>query len=207
MTVKTLPLGTLATNCYIVSDDEGNAVAIDVGGDNPQEVESVVLPLLTGLNLQKILLTHGHFDHMNGSAFLAEKTGAKVYVHQQDAEMLTGSGDQFVVMGKFFPCLEFETIADGDVLEVGKLTFKVLHTPGHTRGCVCYITDDVVFAGDVLFRGDIGRDDLPGGNGVVFAKSLKKLFDVCTDNKTVYSGHGMSTEIEYERQNNPHLRL
>lgn len=208
MNIKTLPL---SSNCYIVSDDNGKAVVFDVC-ERGEEIYNYIKELR--LSVQAVIITHGHFDHIYGlSDFIshAEADGKKipVYVHSGDALMIR-SREKNLSAPLFRTPYEYtgilNEVEDGDVINVGDLSFCVLHTPGHTDGCACYINDEekVIFSGDVLFEGSIGRTDFPGGNMTTMRESLKKLMEF-EDSYRVYPGHGSSTTIGDERNFNPFI--
>lgn len=205
--IKIPPMGMFAANCYIVISETGNAVVIDA----PDSADNIISEAeKNGASIKKILITHGHCDHIDALAKLAEKTGAEVFIHTLDAPKLTDS--QMNLSNYFSDVLEKPadhydkavTVSDGDVITQDELSFKVLHTPGHTSGCVCYIIGDVMFSGDTLFRGSIGRTDMPDGNYSVLSKSLAMLTEIEEDYR-VLSGHGEETSLEREKQLNPFL--
>lgn len=195
MQISVLPMGSLDTNCYVVSDEQSKqAAVIDPAADGDRLAEALGN---AGLSLKMILLTHGHYDHVGGVKALHDATGAPVYLHEADLtlpEAITGG-----------PLCYTDTYADGDRLSVGGIGLTVLHTPGHTPGSVCLLAgDDVLFSGDTLFAGSCGRTDLPGGNPADMLSSLAKL-DALDGDRRVYPGHGADTTLSYERQNNFYL--
>ncbi len=208
MNIKCLPL---SCNLYIVSDDNNNTVIFD-----PCERGSEVYAYLNeqGLNLSAVIITHAHFDHIYGLTDLtdAAKNDGKdipVYIHTGDADAM--SSEQKNLSAPLFRTPYGYTgilneVSDGDVVTVGEMTFRVLSTPGHTEGSACYINDGekVIFAGDVLFDGSIGRTDFPGGDMGKMRESLSKLMEF-DDSYRVYSGHGGSTTIGNERNWNPFI--
>lgn len=205
MNIHTLQLGELRANCYIAQTATDKCVAVDIGG-NPR----LLLEFLTmkKLKLSKILLTHGHFDHMNGVEEVAEKTGAEVFIHEDDAPMLNSAGlslADLISLMPFNPVTEYNIIHDGDIISDGEYNFKVLHTPGHSMGSVCYICDDIIFSGDTLFCCSIGRTTFPGSSPELMVQSLEKLYNI-DGNYKVLTGHGDKTELEYEKNSNPYLR-
>lgn len=208
MNIKTLHLGALNANCYIVQTAPEQCIAVDIGG-TPQIVINYLK--MTGLKLTKILLTHGHFDHMSGVEEVRKATGAEVYIHEADAFMLESadaslfSSMSFLSASPFIPVKEYKTIHDGDEIQDGDYTFRVLHTPGHTPGGVCYITDDTIFSGDTLFCCSAGRTDFPKSDSQQMILSLKKLYNLEGDYK-VFAGHNETTTLDYERKNNPHMK-
>ncbi len=192
MKIQTLVLGDLMTNCYLVSDDAGNAVVID-----PAESPERILSALEGKRLLAVLLTHGHFDHVGATAGLMQAAHCPVYVHESDTAL-----PAYMSAG----ALRYtDTYAEGDTLSFGNLTFEVFETPGHTPGSVCLRCENVLFAGDTLFAGACGRTDLAGGSDAQMQKSLRRLGEIPED-LTVYCGHGRATTLERERASNPYLR-
>ena len=166
MIVKTMPVGPIGTNCYLLGDETSKACAmIDPGGD-PNEILSMIRE--AGLALKAILLTHGHYDHTGGVAGLeAAFPGTPVYLHRADAEGVTPT---------MFPPLPREVLRfydEGDTVAVGGLTVEVLHTPGHSKGSVTLKVGDVLFTGDTLFQGSMGRTDFEGGSYAEIMASLR----------------------------------
>lgn len=204
MKIHHLNLGELKSNCYIIETEPGRCVAVDIGGDSKMLINYLIMKKL---RLSKILLTHGHYDHMNGVAEVAEATGAEVYIHEDDAHMLesaSASLASFMSVITFRPVHRFISINDDCIIADGNLSFRVLHTPGHTPGSVCYICDDTIFSGDTLFCCSIGRTDFPGSDIHAMRSSLKRIVALDGDYK-VYPGHNESTTLAYERINNPYL--
>lgn len=206
LNIHTLPLGPMLANCHIVTDEAtGLTAAIDPGGYSG-ELEK----LLNGLDVRYILLTHGHFDHILGVPQLKERTEAKVAVHRADAGCLS-SGEKSLALwevpGMQKPVEADILLEDGDIIALGESRLRVLHTPGHTGGSVCYIEDSahVIFSGDTLFSLTAGRTDLPGGDESALLASLKKLKALKGDYR-IYTGHNRSTALNFERAHNPYLR-
>ena len=192
MKMITLPLGALETNCYVVYDEASRVCALIDPGAMPQ----VILDTLAknDLTLQKILLTHAHFDHTGALRALHEKfPDVPIYVNAQDTdETLNMSRGNLVYT---------DTFLDGDEISMPPLTFRVLATPGHTRGSSCLICGDTIFSGDTLFEGCCGRTDLPGGNTDQMMASLRRLAELPGDYH-VLPGHGG----ERERRTNYYMR-
>ncbi len=206
MDIKRVIVPAVYTNCYLLCDpDARKAAVIDPGGDGPQTVGTIGRWLADeGCTLTHILLTHGHYDHVGGVAALCKYAPA-VYLHQSDWKM--PASDLFPLprqASETFTGLNF--YGEGDHIRVGGLDVVVLHTPGHTPGSVCLQCGNVIFTGDTLFAGSMGRTDFSGGKGEDMAASLKRLGELEGD-FTLYPGHGESTTLERERQTNPYLRM
>ena len=200
-------LGMLPTNVYLgVNEETGNGFLVDPAVYEPQ-VEDVMKEI--GIkNLQYILLTHGHFDHILGvNGFLKNHPEAKVVIHREDEAFLTDP----VLSHTFKHGLTQEPIKadiiveDDDVLAFDDTEFKVVHTPGHTRGSVVYLLDDLMFSGDTLFQLSCGRTDFPESDPAAMGPSLQKLAAL-EGNYHVLPGHNAFSELDYERANNPFMR-
>ena len=193
--MKTLPLGAYQTNCYLVWDENSpSCVVIDPG----YEPDAVLLEAKKlGKEIAAILLTHGHFDHVGAVRDLAAETDCPVYIHEADLSM-----PQQMTAG---PLYYTNLCGEGGRLELAGLSFKVLHTPGHTPGSVCYMCENVIFSGDTLFWGSCGRTDLPGGSWSTIRTSLLRLRDLPGD-FDVYPGHGDATKLSFERKYNPYMQ-
>lgn len=194
MKIRTLTLGDYQTNCYLVSDEDGVTAVIDPGYE-PQTILSVLQA--EHLQLGAILLTHGHFDHVGGVKALAKDAACPVWMHKAEQTM-----PPQITAGELYFTDSYD---DGDTVQVGKLTFSVLHTPGHTPGSVCLRCENALFSGDTLFAGSCGRTDLPGGSMAQMRESLARLRKI-PENLTVYPGHGEATALERERLRNPYFR-
>ena len=195
MKIKAIQVGELATNCYILIDDiEKKAAVIDPGA----EAELILAELdKTDAQVEYILLTHGHYDHIGAVAKLHEALPrTKVYMHQADSR---GTGFHVVPLADQVEDLQYYD--DGDALTLGSLTIHVIHTPGHTPGGVTLRVGDVLFTGDTLFAGSMGRSDFPGGNTQQLFASLKKLARL-EGNYHVLPGHESTTTLDRERQSN-----
>lgn len=196
MKIITLPLGALETNCYVVYDEASKACALIDPGAMPQAILDTLEQ--NGLSLQKILLTHAHFDHTGALRALHEKNpDVPIYVSAQDTdETLNMSHGNLVYT---------DTFLDGDEISMPPLTFRVLATPGHTRGSSCFLCGDTLFSGDTLFAGCCGRTDLPGGDASRMTASLRRLAELPGDYQ-VLPGHGEASTLERERRTNFYMR-
>ncbi len=204
--VKTLVVGPLQSNCYLYgSAAAGRGIIIDPGAE-PDMILAEFQK--TGLSLEAIVITHAHFDHAGGNRRLKELTGAPILVHRNDATALKMLGAQamfFMMRVESSPPAD-RLLGDGDVIELGDASLTVLHTPGHSTGGICLLGEGVVFSGDTLFAGSIGRYDLPGGDADTLLASIRDRLMVLPDDTVVCPGHGPSTTIGEERQYNPFLR-
>jgi hydroxyacylglutathione hydrolase len=205
--VATLPVGLIQTNCYIVGCQETKEGAVIDPGGHPQRILDEVKRL--GLTIKYVLDTHAHFDHTDANGAIIQATGALLALHPQDLPLLEKSGGAafFGLQADPSPLPDLE-LHDGDELEVGKLCFRVLHTPGHTPGHVCFYepAEGVIFDGDVLFYRGIGRTDLPGGSWRQLMDSIQQVLFALPEDTVVYSGHGPATTIGEEKRLNPWLR-
>ncbi len=204
MKITCIPAGMLLANCYIIETENKNAIAIDTGGDFEK-----LKRFLTenGLKLTKILLTHGHFDHIGATEQLSREYEAEVFIHENDAIMLTDRRASLAdnIGGLYTPVEKFTIINDGDIITQDELDFEVIHTPGHTLGGVCYKCENSLFTGDTLFKMSMGRTDFPGGSASQIFASLKKLEEL-DGNYDVYPGHNDVSTLDYERKYNAYLK-
>ena len=201
MKIHTLPLGDYQTNTYII-ENEGHCAIIDPGYE-----PETILGFLKKRSLiaDAILLTHGHFDHVGAVERIVEATGCKLWMSQRDWSQKISP-----LTGYFYPLAncdftEVQFCEDGEEISAAGLAFKVLETPGHTYGSVCYLCGDALFSGDTLFAGSCGRTDLPGGDWNTILESLKRL-SALSGNYAVYPGHGNSTTLSQEKLYNPYMR-
>lgn len=203
MIIKELVVGPLMANCFICGCSKTKeAVVIDPGGD----ADTILLSLADAkLKVKYIINTHGHFDHVSANGKMKDATGADILIHPLDAPMLEKLSSNAAFFGVSVenspPC--DQTLEEGDTVSFGDIALKVIHTPGHTPGGISLYTNGVVFVGDTLFAGSIGRTDFPGGNFNTLISSIKtKLFKM-EDDIRVFSGHGPETSIGIEKRHNP----
>ncbi len=205
--VKTISGGLLPTNCYLFVDERTGKAAVVDPGFLSEELEQAVQQVGVE-NVEAILLTHGHYDHIMGVPMLKEMTGARIYIHREDAAFTSNSDLNLSRMIAARQCVPFTAdiiLQEGDTLMVGEVPVKLLNTPGHTRGSSCYLAEDALFTGDTLMRGTMGRTDFQTGSPIEMQKSLARLRDLPGDYR-VYPGHGEKSTMEYERVYNPFLR-
>lgn len=197
LTIQCLEVGQLRANCYIVScDATKHGFIIDPGGDAKKIAAAV-----TGYDLQIdcILNTHGHPDHIEANREVQQLVGGRLLVHEADRDAVENPPMHWLLIGmRPKPCKVDGTFAEGDEVQVGNLTVKVWHTPGHSPGSCSFLLDKVVFTGDTLFAGGMGRTDFPGGSEAQIRASLKRLVTDLPGDTVVYPGHGPQTTISQE---------
>lgn len=200
MHIKTITVGPIETNCYVVADEAAKECAVIDPGDEP----SLILDYLedAGLTCRCILLTHAHFDHVGAVAALREETGAALYMNAKDNGVPIG----FEHEAAFTAPPDTIFYKDGDIVELGAVTFQVMETPGHTPGSVCLLCGDAIFSGDTLFRDSCGRTDFLASSAQDMFVSLKRLGQL-PGNYDVFPGHMFSTTLDRERRFNCFLRM
>jgi len=205
--VVTLTNGSFAENCYLVADPASGAAAIV---DPGEEVDLFVARLAhEGWTLRAVWLTHAHVDHVAGVAGLHARIPVPVLLHPADRALYDAAPGQAAMFGLRVaaPPPPDGALADGATVSVGACAFTVIHTPGHTPGGVCLVGHGLLFAGDTLFAGSIGRTDLPGGDREALLASIHERLLVLPDETVVYSGHGPATTIGAEKRDNPFVKL
>lgn len=201
MEVRQITVGQLETNCYIAASGK-KCVVVDPGGCARDILAKVNE---SALEVESILLTHGHFDHFLAAGEVQAATGAPVLVGAEDVPFLKDPG----WMGEYMPKSaalprDVRPIREGDVVTVGAESLSVIHTPGHSPGSSCFRAPEILFSGDLIFRRDVGRTDLPGGDDGDLMRSLERIMKL-PDSTTIYPGHGPSTTVGYEKARNPYL--
>lgn len=203
MIVDCLIVGPLMENCYILGDEQSKKSAVIDPGDESERILEVLEK--RKLICEHILLTHAHVDHVSGIKGVVEATGAKVYIHKDDALMLKAAPVQAIAFGMkpFMPPKIEKYLEDGESIEIGNLKVKVMHTPGHSSGGICFLVENCIFVGDTIFQGSIGRTDLPGGNYDELINSVESKIFTLPDETIIYPGHGPETTVGYEKKYNP----
>ncbi|MCG8566602.1 MAG: MBL fold metallo-hydrolase [Desulfobacterales bacterium] len=206
MIIEKLEVGPIMANCFILGCEETKEAVVVDPGDDADRILMALAKL--ELKVKYLINTHGHFDHVGANGRMKEVTGATLAIHAEDEPMLSTlsqSAAAFGLSAENSPAPD-QLLQDGDMISFGKITLKVIHTPGHSRGGICLYTDGHLFAGDTLFARSIGRTDLPGGDFDTLISSIKnKLLDL-DENTVVYTGHGPETTIGQEKQMNPFLQ-
>jgi hydroxyacylglutathione hydrolase len=202
-----LPVGMLQCNCSIFGDEQTREAIVIDPGDNIPQIESVLRR--HELKVKAIVITHAHIDHIGGAQKLKERTGAPVYMNSNDQELYDRLDVQAAWLGTATPQqTEIDVAArEGDKLTLGAAEFQVLHTPGHTQGslCIWIPMENKLIAGDTLFRENIGRTDLPGGDSRQIIRSIKDKLMQLPGDAQVVPGHGPGTTIDHEKEFNPFL--
>jgi hydroxyacylglutathione hydrolase len=206
MLVKTLAVGPLETNCYIVGCEKTKQAAVIDPGDEAGRILAAVRE--AGLKVTHVLLTHAHFDHIGAADEVVKASGAPLALHPDDLPLLQAGGGALLFDFQPPPIpAAVASLAAGQEIGIGELTLRVLHTPGHTPGHVTFYApaEGALFDGDVLFAEGIGRADLPGSSFEVLMRSISEQLMTLPDDTVVYPGHGPATTIGHERRSNPWL--
>ncbi len=205
MIVEVFPVGALQVNCVVLGCPVSRkAVVIDPGADLELIEDALRRHDLT---VELILNTHGHFDHVGANAALKESTGAPLLIHAADVNLLQLARRQAEAYGlaaEDSPLPDTE-LRGGEILQFGEQRLEVLHTPGHSPGCVCFYSAGLLVSGDTLFAGSVGRTDLPGGNHQQLLNSIQEKLAGLPPETKVLPGHGPSTTIEHELKHNPYM--
>ncbi len=203
---QSLTVGPLGTNCYVLWDRSTRTTAvIDPGGDAAR-IREVILS--NRLKPNSILLTHGHPDHCFAAGYIAGEYGAEIYMHEADidqVDLLLPTLAMVYDVSSFVKLSPLKFLKNGDVLSLGESSISVIHTPGHSPGGVCFVTDAGVFCGDTIFAGSIGRTDFPGGDHDQLIASIKTKLLTLPDTTPLLPGHGPATTVGRERATNPFL--
>lgn len=205
MIIEVLPVGPLQVNCVVLGCSATRKAAVIDPGDDFDSILAVLKK--HQLQVEIILNTHGHFDHIGANAALKKQSGAPLYIHPGDINLLQLAKTQGALYGlnvNNSPLPDHE-LSDGETVEFGEQKLKVLHTPGHSPGCVCFYTEGLLISGDTLFAGSVGRTDLPGGNHQQLLASLRAKLVGLPGQTRVIPGHGPDTSMAQELRHNPFL--
>ncbi len=207
---EAVAVGPLACNCHVLADETTREALIIDPGDDPGEI----LARVKDLKVKALLHTHCHFDHMTATRRVSEETGAPILIHRADKALYDGLIQQYRSFGSFFgvdaggipnPLPAHDFLEDGGEIVFGRHRLKVLHTPGHTKGSCCFHLEGLLFSGDTLFRGSVGRTDLPGGDMEEEVSSIRSKLFVLEAETKVFPGHGPDTRIGSEKAANPYV--
>jgi len=207
MIIKRFPIGDYLTNCYVIYDESTKYAMIIDTAFQDFKIENYIIS--NNLDVKYIAFTHGHFDHIEGLKYYHDKFhNALILIHSFDAECLTDETKNFTYPApyNFIPVKADKLLNDKDVFKLGNIEFKVIHTPGHTKGSICLYTEGHLISGDTLFKQSIGRTDFNGGSFEQITESILKLYKL-PDNTIVYPGHGFKTSIGVEKFENPFVRV
>ena len=205
MKIIALQVGSLGTNCYLAYDEQTlDGVVVDPGGEGARIIREIANHQIKVL---AILLTHGHADHIMALKQVREALQAPVIIHPADEAMLGDAKRNLsLFVGEAITCAAVErVVSDEETVTIGSLSFKVLHTPGHTPGGCCFQFASDVFCGDTIFSESIGRTDLPGGSYAQLLQSIQEKIMTLPDETSLYPGHGPKTTVGWERRMNPFL--
>ena len=203
---RCLTVGPLASNCYVIWDaDTKHGAIIDPGGDKDRITDAIKS---LGIDVKYVLLTHGHPDHAFHAGELAHEFGAEIAMHESDIPMLAdglGIVEMFYDTATYVDFVPSRTLCDGDTIPLGDSRIKAVHTPGHSQGGLCFVTDAGAFCGDTIFAGSVGRTDFPGGSMEEMLHSIRTQILTLRDDTALYPGHGPATTVAAERNSNPYL--
>lgn len=204
--IKIVTVGILETNCYILADKEGAIGIVVDPGDEFERIASVIEE--AGLNIQYIVNTHAHYDHIGADLELKDRFGAQILIHEADRDMLEDPRLNLSLKKPRITATGIKAdrlLKEGDIVTAEKIHLEVIHTPGHTPGSICLLGEDYILTGDTLFAGSAGRTDLPGGSYKDIVESIQGKLKPLPDYLKVYPGHGLSSTMGEEKLNNPFL--
>jgi hydroxyacylglutathione hydrolase len=201
MIIRSLVVGPLENNCFIIADEITKEGLVVDPGDEPDRILDLISE--NGFDIKYIVCTHAHFDHVGAVPDLKKETGAKIVIHRDELEIYKSTKDQAAIWGyELDPLPEPDMfVSEGDKIEVGDLRFEILHTPGHSPGGICLYGEGILITGDTLFAGSVGRTDFYGGDMEKLKRSFRRLLSL-SDKIKVLPGHGPETTIGQERTDN-----
>jgi len=207
MILKRFIVGPLETNCYLIACNETRrALLIDAGFMEENEGLRIVEEIeRSRLDLKYVLSTHWHPDHTAGNEYLRRRLGAKILIHEEDAPMLCAKGFSNFLGLSTKPHFPDATVRDNDLITIGSIRLRVIHTPGHSKGSISLLGEGFVFTGDTLFAGSIGRTDLLGGSFEEIIQSIRNRLMMLPEDTQIYPGHGPFSSIGKEKRTNPFL--
>jgi glyoxylase-like metal-dependent hydrolase (beta-lactamase superfamily II) len=201
MLIKNVVVGPLSVNCFIIADEKTKKAIVVDPGDEPDMIMDIIKK--NNLIVEYIICTHGHFDHVGAVSDIKKETGAKVLIHKEELVIYNAALDMAAFWGyNIDPLPEPDGfVKDEDIIDIGDLQFKVLHTPGHSPGGICLYSNNILITGDTLFEGSVGRTDFYGGDAGKLKQSFKRLMELPDDTR-VLPGHGPETTIGREKREN-----
>lgn len=205
MEITILTVGPIQTNCYIVNKEGSSFCIVIDPGEEADKIASYIRK--KGWKNEGILLTHGHFDHITGVSELVSLVGGKVYAYEGEKELMGDPRQNGSMMMGYELAIEPECLLrDGQQFSVAGMDFKVLHTPGHTKGSCCYYAEEekILFSGDTIFMESVGRTDFPTGSARELIDSVRNKVLTLPSDVKIYPGHGPETTVAYEMANNPY---
>ncbi|GBD95285.1 MAG TPA: MBL fold metallo-hydrolase [Nitrospirae bacterium] len=201
MIIEKLVVGPLEENTYIIGDGETKQAIVVDPGDEPDRIMDLIKD--NNLEVKVIICTHGHFDHIGAAGDIKKETGAKILMHKEDIQTYEAAKDQAAFWGYDLDDIPQPDgfIEEGDTIQAGNLSFKVLHTPGHSPGGICLYGEGIVVTGDTIFQGSVGRTDFPGGSIEELKKSFRRLIELPEETK-IFPGHGPESTVGREKETN-----
>lgn len=202
MDYKLISTGMLGENCYLIYNTDKCVIA-DPGDEKDKIINAIDEMSLTPL---AVILTHGHFDHVGASSALSDKYDIPVYISEKDYNYMTSERESVFYIKEPVNKEKVKFIKENDVLKIGDMEFKIMETPGHSKGSVCYFSENLMISGDLIFRDSIGRTDLEGGSFEEMRETFTdKIFPI-ENNFTVLTGHGDTTTLEFEKKYNQYMQ-
>jgi hydroxyacylglutathione hydrolase len=201
MIIRNIVVGPLESNCFVIADEKTKEALVIDPGDEPDKILDFIKE--NNLKVKHIVCTHAHFDHVGAVPEIKKETGAKIVIHREELDMYKRAKDLAALWTyELDPLPEPDIfVSEGDKIEIGNLTFEILHTPGHSPGGICLYGEGILLTGDTLFAGSVGRTDFLGGDIEKLKRSFRKLMTL-PDEIKVFPGHGPQSIISYEKTHN-----